>query len=299
VRSLITGGRGFVGNWLAAHLRSLGDEVTVIDLEVDVTDPAAVLPALTEAAPDAIYHLAAMTHVGQSWDEPLQVLQVNVLGTAVVLAAARQCGSDPTVLVTSSAEVYGAVTDPSKLPLREDSPTAPLTPYAASKLAAEALVDQAVRGHGQRAITVRPFNHIGPGQSPNFAVPALAKRIVEAERAGRGSIVVGNLSARRDFTDVRDVVRAYRMLVESGEPGTVYNVCSGHDVAIQEIADELLRLAGASMTLEVDPSLVRPVEVPELRGDPTRLQAATSWKPEFTLGQTLADVLEYWRRAEG
>ena len=180
MRSLITGGRGFVGNWLAAHLRSLGDEVTVIDLEVDVTDPAAVLPALTEAAPDAIYHLAAMTHVGQSWDEPLQVLQVNVLGTAVVLAAARQCGSDPTVLVTSSAEVYGAVTDPSKLPLREDSPTAPLTPYAASKLAAEALVDQAVRGHGQRAITVRPFNHIGPGQSPNFAVPALAKRIVEA-----------------------------------------------------------------------------------------------------------------------
>jgi GDP-4-dehydro-6-deoxy-D-mannose reductase len=296
VRSLITGGRGFVGQWLASHLLELGDDVTVIDLEVDVTDPAAVLPALRQAAPDAIYHLAAMTHVGKSWDEPLRVLQVNVLGTAVVLAAARECGTDPTVLVTSSAEVYGAVTDPSRLPLGEDAPTAPLTPYAASKLAAEALVDQAVRGHGQRAITVRPFNHIGPGQTPNFAVPALARRIVEAERKGTGSIVVGNLSARRDFTDVRDVVRAYRMLVETGEPGTVYNVCSGHDVAIQEIADELLRLAGASLTLEVDPALVRPVEVPVLRGDPTRLQSATSWKPEIALGQTLADVLEYWRQ---
>jgi len=295
VRSLITGGRGFVGQWLAAHLRELGDEVVVIDMEVDVTDPVALLAALTDAAPDAIYHLAAMTHVGKSWDEPLRVLQVNVIGTAVLLAAARECGSDPRVLVTSSAEVYGAVTDPSRLPLREDSPTAPLTPYAASKLAAEALVDQAVRGHGQHAITVRPFNHIGPGQTPNFAVPALAKRIVTAERAGTGSIVVGNLSARRDFTDVRDVVRAYRLLIEFGSPGVVYNVCSGHDVAIQEIADTLLSLAGASLALEVDPALVRPVEVPELRGDPARLQGITSWKPEISLDQTLADVLDYWR----
>ncbi|MGO9027515.1 MAG: GDP-mannose 4,6-dehydratase [Acidimicrobiales bacterium] len=299
MRSLITGGRGFVGQWLAAHLRELGDDVFVVDVEVDVTDPVAVLAALTEAAPDAVYHLAALTHVGKSWDEPLKVLQVNVIGTAVLLAAARECGSDPRVLVTSSAEVYGAVTDPSKLPLGEDSPTAPLTPYAASKLAAEALVDQAFRGHGQPVITVRPFNHIGPGQTPNFAVPALAKRIVEAERDNAPSIVVGNLSAKRDFTDVRDVVRAYRMLVDNGEPGTIYNVCSGHDVAIQEIADELLALAGASLSLEVDPALVRPVEVPELRGDPSRLQAATSWKPELPLGQTLADILEYWRRQVG
>jgi len=142
VRSLITGGRGFVGHWLAAHLRELGDDVVVIDREVDITDPPAVLTALPAAAPDAIYHLAALTHVGKSWDEPLQVLQVNVIGTAILLAAARECRSNPRVLVTSSAEVYGAATDPSRLPLREDSPTAPLTPYAASKLAAEALVEQ-------------------------------------------------------------------------------------------------------------------------------------------------------------
>lgn len=295
MRSLITGGRGFVGQWLADYLRDLGDQVFVIDQEVDVTNPTALLAAVSEAAPDAIYHLAALTHVGQSWAEPLRVLEVNVIGTGALLAAARECGTDPRILVTSSAEVYGAVTDPSLLPLRETSPTAPLTPYAASKLAAEALVSQAYLGHGQRVITVRPFNHIGPGQSPNFAVPALAKRIVEAERTNAPTIPVGNLSARRDFTDVRDVVRAYRLLIESGEDGAVYNVCSGHDVSIEEIADGLLTLAGTRLEFEIDPALVRPVEVPVLRGDRSRLSAATGWKPEIELHQTLGDVLAYWR----
>ncbi len=299
MRSLITGGRGFVGTWLAEHLRELGDEVVAIDAEVDVTDPAALLSAVSRARPDAIYHLAALTHVGDSWDEPLRVLEVNVIGTAALLAAARKCGTDPRILVTSSAEVYGAVTDPARLPLSEESPTAPLTPYAASKLAAEALVAQAFLGHGQHVITVRPFNHIGPGQTPQFAVPALAKRIVEADRRGARAIPVGNLSARRDFTDVRDVVRAYRLLIESGEPGTVYNVCSGRDVSIREIADRLLDLAGSSLEFETDPSLVRPVEVPVLRGDSGRLAAATGWKPEIPLEQTLADVLAYWRQQAG
>lgn len=295
MRSLITGGRGFVGTWLADHLRDSGDDVVQIDQEVEITDPAALLEAVTAAAPDAIYHLAAMTHVGQSWDEPLRVLEVNVLGTGALLAAARECGTDPTVLVTSSAEVYGSVTDPQQLPLTEGSPTSPLTPYAASKLAAEALCLQAWLGHGQRVITVRPFNHIGPGQSPNFAVSALAKRIVDAERSGATEIPVGNLSARRDFTDVRDVVRAYRMLIESGAAGSVYNICSGRDVAIQEIADRLLAQAGSSVRLVPDPSLMRPVEVPVLRGDPTRLTDATGWLPQWTLDQTLADVLAHWR----
>ena len=296
MRSLITGGRGFVGSWLADHLRELGDEVVAIDREVEITDPTALLGAMSAAAPDAVYHLAALTHVGQSWEEPLQVLEVNIMGTAAVLAAARQCGTDPRVLVTSSAEVYGAVTDPGLLPLSETSPTAPLTPYAASKLAAEAVVDQAYLGHGQHVITVRPFNHIGPGQTPNFAVPALAKRIVEADRRGSPTIPVGNLSARRDFTDVRDVVRAYRLLIEAGRPGEVYNVCSGRDVSIREIADGLLKLAGTTLEFETDPTLVRPVEVPVLRGDPTRLVDATGWKPEVPLDQTLADVLAYWRQ---
>ncbi|MGA8725734.1 MAG: GDP-mannose 4,6-dehydratase [Acidimicrobiales bacterium] len=299
MRSLITGGRGFVGTWLAEHLSELGDEVVRIDQEVEITDPDALLAAVRAAAPDAIYHLAALTHVGQSWDEPLRVLEVNVIGTAALLAAARECGTDPRVLVTSSAEVYGPVTDPDRLPLREGSPTAPLTPYAASKLATEAVVTQAVLGHGQQVITVRPFNHVGPGQAPSFAVSALAKRIVDAERSGARSIPVGNLSARRDFTDVRDVVRAYRLLVESAPAGEVYNVCSGRDVSIDEIAHSLIALAGSPLELETDPSLVRAVEVPVLRGDPAKLHDATGWKPEIPLEQTLADVMSFWRdRAE-
>jgi GDP-4-dehydro-6-deoxy-D-mannose reductase len=159
----------------------------------------------------------------------------------------------------------------------------------------EALCAQAWLGHGQHVVTVRPFNHIGPGQSPNFAVSALSKRIVDAERAGAAEIPVGNLSARRDFTDVRDVVRSYRMLIESGAPGEIYNVCSGRDVSIQEIADRLLTQAGSSVRLVPDASLIRPVEVPVLRGDPARLTETTGWVPELTLDQTLADVLAHWR----
>jgi GDP-4-dehydro-6-deoxy-D-mannose reductase len=293
MRALITGGKGFVGQWLAAHLKECGDDVAVIDIETDVADGAALRRVMTEVAPDAVYHLAAMTHVGESWENPSQVLRVNVLGTAEILAAARSLESSVRVLVVSSAEVYGVVT-PEQLPLREDTPTNPASPYAASKLAAEAVALQAWRGFGQPVVVVRPFNHIGPGQSPNFFVPALAKRIVEARRSGARSLPVGNLTTRRDFTDVRDVVVAYRLLIERGDSGTVYNVCSGRDVAMSEVARELLELSGAELTLETDPSLLRPVDVPVLRGSAELLTAATGWEPRIPLATTLADVLTSW-----
>ena len=293
MRALITGGKGFVGQWLAAHLKDSGDEVFVIDVETDVSDGAALRRVMGDVAPEAIYHLAAMTHVGESWEHPSKVLQVNVLGTAELLAAAREVDPSPTVLVVSSAEVYGVV-DPANLPLNESTPTAPATPYAASKLAAEAVALQAWRGYGQPVIVVRPFNHIGPGQSPNFAVPALAKRIVEAKRSGATSLPVGTLTTRRDFTDVRDVVVAYRLLITRGITGTVYNVASGRDVAISEVADHLLSLAGAELELVTDPSLVRPVDVPVLQGDAELLRAATGWSPQIPLATTLADVLASW-----
>jgi len=293
MRALITGGKGFVGQWLAAHLRGAGDDVTVIDLETDISDGPALRKAVTKAEPEAIYHLAAMTHVGESWENPSQVLKVNVLGTAELLAAARALPRPPIVLVVSSAEVYGVVS-PAQLPLGEDAPTAPATPYAASKLAAEAIALQAWRGYGQQVIVVRPFNHIGPGQSPSFAVPALAKRIVEARKTGAGSLRVGTLSTRRDFTDVRDVVVAYRLLILHGISGTIYNVCSGRDVAISDVADQLLELAHAGLELVIDPELVRPVDVPVLRGDAGRLHAATGWSPSIPLATTLADVLASW-----
>jgi GDP-4-dehydro-6-deoxy-D-mannose reductase len=293
VRALITGGKGFVGQWLAAHLKDRGDEVAVIDLETDVADGTAVRRVMHDVTPDAVYHLAAMTHVGESWDQPSQVLRVNVLGTAEILAAARAEAPRARVLVVSSAEVYGVVT-PEQLPLGEATPTAPASPYAASKLAAEVVALQAWRGYGQPVVVVRPFNHIGPGQSPNFFVPAMAKRIVEAGRSGAASLRVGTLTTRRDFTDVRDVVVAYRLLVERGAPGEVYNVCSGVDVAMSDVAQQLLALAGADLTLETDPELVRPVDVPVLRGDAALLRAATGWEPQVPLATTLADVLASW-----
>ncbi len=293
MRALITGGKGFVGQWLAAHLKDRGDEVAVIDIETDVADGAAVRRVMADLAPDAIYHLAAMTHVGESWENPSQVLRVNVLGTAEILAAARALPVSPRVLVVSSAEVYGVV-DPDQLPLDEGTPTAPASPYAASKLAAEAVALQAWRGYGQPVIVVRPFNHIGPGQSPNFFVSALAKRIVDARRSGADSLRVGTLTTRRDFTDVRDVVGAYRLLIEKGSAGGIYNVCSGIDIAMSEVAALLLELAAADLRLETDPALVRPVDVPVLRGDAGRLRDATGWQPVIPLATTLADVLASW-----
>ena len=183
---------------------------------------------------------------------------------------------------------------PEQLPLGEDTPTVPASPYAASKLAAEAVALQAWRGYGQHVVVVRPFNHIGPGQSPNFFVPALARRIVEARRSGSTSLRVGTLTTRRDFTDVRDVVAAYRLLIERGDPGEVYNVCSGRDVAMAEVAAQLLALAGTDLALETDPELVRPVDVPVLRGDASKLHAVTGWEATTPLATTLADVLASW-----
>jgi GDP-4-dehydro-6-deoxy-D-mannose reductase len=293
MRALITGGKGFVGHWLTSHLEAHGDQVAVIDIETDVADGAAMERVMADVRPEAVYHLAAMTHVGESWEDPSRVLKVNVLGTAEVLAAARVHAGDAGVLVVSSAEVYGTVT-PERLPLTEDSPAVPASPYAASKLAAEVVALQAWRGYGQPVIVVRPFNHIGPGQSPNFFVPALAQRIVEARRAGATMLRVGTLTTRRDFTDVRDVVAAYRLLVTGGAPGSIYNVCSGRDVAMEEVARQLLALAGAELELVSDPTLVRPVDVPVLRGDAGRLRAATGWEPRIALETTLADVLASW-----
>jgi GDP-4-dehydro-6-deoxy-D-mannose reductase len=293
MRAMITGGRGFVGGWLAEHLRDEGDEVTLVDRETDVADPATFDGVLAKAAPDVVYHLAALTHVGASWESPQEVLRVNVLGTASVLEAARAHGCAGT-LVVSSSEVYGHV-QAGQLPVDETAPVAPVTPYAASKAAAEQVALQTVRGHGQRVVVARPFNHVGPRQPPSFAVSALARRIVEACRQGKAEVPVGTITTRRDFTDVRDVVRAYRLLMLHGLAGEVYNVGSGQDVAIRDIAERLLALSGAQLGLRADPELVRPVDVPVIKGSPTKLQELTGWKPAIALDDTLADVLRYWQ----
>lgn len=295
MRALVTGGHGFVGRHLVAHLRDEGDEIIVGSF--DVTDGDAVRRDVAAEAPDVIYHLAGLPHVGESWDQPGETFRVNTQGTVEVLAAAAACERPPRVLVVSSAEVYGAVT-PDDVPLNEDAPVRPVSPYAASKAAAEVAALQAHRGWAVPALCVRAFNHAGPGQSPTFLIPALARRIAEAERTGETVLPVGNLSPRRDFTDVRDVVRAYRLVIEKGEPGTTYNVCTGRAVAVAEVAEKMRSLSTADLRFEPDESLMRPVDVPVLVGDNRRLVDATGWEPAHTLDETLADVLHDARSGE-
>jgi len=239
VRVFVTGGQGFVGTWLQAHLREAGDDVDVADPGLDIADAEGLRRALVDAAPDAGVPPGRLhTHVGQSWDDPREVFRVNAEGTLNLLEAARGCPSPPQVLVTSSAEVYGAV-KPEHLPLTERSPASARLALRGEQGRLRVPRVQAHLGHGLPVIRARAFNHVGPGQAAAFAVSALAKRIVEAERVGGKRLPVGNLRPRRDFTDVRDVVRAYRLLVLRGEAGGVYNVCSGADVAIEEIAHRL------------------------------------------------------------
>jgi GDP-4-dehydro-6-deoxy-D-mannose reductase len=294
VRALVTGGHGFVGGWLRAHLEEQGDEIVGPEFEVDVRDAAALRSALDEARPDAVYHLAALSHVGESWDAPEQTFVVNALGTLHLLEAARALAVPPRLLLVCSAEVYGSVR-PEQLPITEDTPLRPMTPYAASKVAAEFLGLQSYLAHQLPVVRVRAFNHVGPGQAPTFVVSSLARQVALAEREGGTRLCVGNLTPRRDFTDVRDVVRAYRLLVERGQPGEVYNVCSGRDVAVEELARLMLDRAGLDLEVAVDPELVRPVEVPVVRGDPSKVQAATGWRPLIPLDKTLDDALTYWR----
>ena len=291
MRALVTGGSGFVGTWLRAHLEDEGDEVVAPGSELDVTDPATVADAFAEARPEGVYHLAGQAHVGRSWEEPVEYFRVNAGGTLHVLDAARRCRPVPRVLVVSSAEVYGNV-KPDALPLDEEAPLRPVSPYAASKAAAEMLAVQAHLGWQVPVVRARPFNHVGPGQAPNFVVPALAMRILEARGAAEGVLRTGNLVARRDFTDVRDVVRAYRLLVEQGEAGVAYNVCSGHDVSVHDVVRKLLALSGDQLEIRPDPELLRPVDVPVLRGDPSRLSAATGWQPAVPLEDSLRAVLD-------
>jgi len=296
VRALVTGVSGFVGRHLVEHLRAEGDDVEGgdrADGTLDIGDRTSIDSLLHRSKPEVVYHLAGWSDVGGSWNAPEEVFRANAEGTLRLLLACRDAGVER-VLAVSSADVYGIVPE-DELPVDEDAPLRPVTPYAVSKVAADYLALQAWLGWKLPVIRIRAFNHLGPGQSNKFVAPALAERVARNELDGGDEVPVGNLSARRDFTDVRDVVRAYRLLAERGHDGAAYNVCSGRDVAVQSLAESLLSMAKAPMTLHHDPSLERPVDVPVLRGDNRRLRDATGWQPEIPLDQTLADLLDEMR----
>ena len=308
---LVTGASGLAGGWLCRACVEDGDDVvgisrsgTIADgicdaVALDLDDADAIAALVARRAPEVVYHLAALSSVGRSWAQPGVTLAGNVGGALNLLEAVRASAPEAHVVWVSSCEVYGA---PSLLPTPELAPYAPANPYAVSKAAGEMLADVYARAHGLRLTCVRPYSHAGPRQEPMFLLSNLSRQAAVARRgnASRLQIVTGNPETRRDFTDVRDVVRAYRLLAalapEAGEMA-VYNVCSGRSVST---ADQVATLARLLDPIEVehvvDPARVRASEVMELCGDPAKLTAATGWRPTIGLEQTLADTVGWWER---
>jgi GDP-4-dehydro-6-deoxy-D-mannose reductase len=245
------------------------------------------------AGPEVVYHLAAQAHVGESWRDPGRTLRDNVAMTLNLLEAVRHEAPGATVVAVASGEVYGP---PARLPVDESAPLRPQNPYAVSKASADLLAGFFGDAHGLRVIRARAFNHSGPGQEPVYAIASFAKQVAAAVDEGQDPvrIVTGNPDTRRDYTDVRDVVRAYRLLAERADPG-VYNVCSGRTASSRELVALLARAAGVGLEHEVDPALLRPHEVMELRGSYDALRAATGWEPEIPLATTLSETLAWWR----
>jgi GDP-4-dehydro-6-deoxy-D-mannose reductase len=303
---LITGASGFAGRHLAAACAAAGDEAIGISRSgarpvagvegraCDLLDPAAARAAIAAVRPAVVYHLAARAHVGHSWRDPGGTLHDNLVMTLNVLEAMRAEAPGATVLAVASSEVYGP---PERLPVDETAALRPQNPYAVSKASCDLLAAFYADAHGLRVIRARAFNHAGPGQEPTYAIASFARQVAGALEAGDDPvrIVTGNPETRRDYTDVRDVVRAYRLLAERAEPG-VYNVCSGRSASATELVAALAAAAGVDIEHEVDPALMRRHEVVELRGSFEALRAATGWEPQIPLEATLADTLAWWRQ---
>jgi GDP-4-dehydro-6-deoxy-D-mannose reductase len=312
---LITGASGFVGSHLADYLalnsnndlfgtsfskntsNNLDKSLNKIKLlEVDLSKEEEVFKLIEDVKPDIIYHLAAFTSAVDSFSSPGETVLNNIACQINIFEAMRKSQLlESKTLVVSSAEIYGSVS-PTDLPIDENTSFNPTNPYAVSKLTQDFLGRQYFLAYALKAVRVRPFNHIGPRQSTNFVVSAFAKKIAEIEKGKKEPVLsVGNLEAKRDFTDVRDVVRAYELLMEKGELGEVYNIGSGTSYKIAEILEQLLALTTVKIKVEVDQSLFRPIDDPDLVCDSTKLKKLTGWTPKIPLAKTLEDTLDYWR----
>jgi len=309
---MITGINGFVGSHLAEYLLNLGGwevwgivlaedtllpllQESVKPLRADLRQPSQVAEALNQAQPDVIFHLAGQAFVPESFRDPIGTFTTNVLPQINIFQTIIELQLKTRVLVIGSGEVYGAI-EPTDLPLNENTPLRPASPYAVSKVTQDMLTMQYHLSHQLDLIGMRPFNHIGPRQNDRFVVPAFAKQIAQIEAGLQPPIIqVGNLTARRDFTDVRDVVQAYTRAVEFGQAGQLYNLGSGRAVAVQTILDLLLADSPAQITVQIDPERMRPVQIPEIVCDASRFRACTGWEPQIPLEKTLHDALAEWR----
>lgn len=311
---LITGISGFAGSFLAEHLlkssevevhgtyispnlstlAAIQDKVHLS--KVDLSIYTGVEKLLAEVKPDVIYHLAALTSPAQSFIDSTQTVLTNIgMEMNILNALLSQKMINTRVVLISSSEVYGLVT-PEDLPIDEDTPMRPASPYAVSKIAQDYLGLQYFLSHKLDIVRIRPFNHIGPRQAPLFVVSSFAKQIAEIEKSTTESVIhVGNLGAKRDFTDVRDMVEAYALIAQKGQSGEVYNVGSGVSYKIEGVLQKLLALSSKKIQIAVDPARLMPIDIPELRCDATKVEKTTGWKAQIPLDKTLKDTLEYWR----
>jgi GDP-4-dehydro-6-deoxy-D-mannose reductase len=312
MRVLITGAAGFAGRHLAELCIAAGHEVTGAGRRpaeradppaglsryaaADLGDPEQARALVAAARPAWIFHLAAEASVARSWEHPEETLAANLRSTENLLAAVRAEATEAAVVLASSGELYGPV-PPERLPVTESEPLRPQNPYALSKACADLAAGFHADAHGLRVIRARAFNHAGPGQTPTYVVSSFARQIAMAEAAGgngRVEIVTGNLEARRDITDVRDVVAAYALLAERAEPG-VYNVGSGRSVPMADILAALAGLTPLAVEQRTDPDLLRPNDLMDMRASTSKLAAATGWEPRIPLERTLRDTLDWWR----
>lgn len=262
----------------------------------DLADPSSMRRLIAGLRPDRIFHLAAQSFVPASWDAPAETMHLNVVGQINLFEAIRDAGLDPLVHVAGSSEEYGLVL-PDEVPMKESNPFRPLSPYAVSKVAQELLAWQYYRSYGLRAVVTRGFNHTGPRRGENFVTSTFALQIAQIEKGLRPPVIdVGDLESKRDWTDVRDTVRGYWLALEKGVPGEVYNVGSGICRSCREMLDVLLTHTDRQIEVRVDPSRLRPSDVPLLWADPSKFQRQTGWRPEIPFETTMRDLLDYWRR---
>lgn len=310
---LITGASGLAGRILAEVLSAQGPVIVGGDLnvdalptddplrgqvrmlELDVRQAERLADVLAETRPDTIYHMAAVVPIRIGLETPAAPLEANVIGTANLLEAVRKVGLNPRIVMAGSSEEYGRIYR-DEVPVSEDQPLRPSNPYGVSKVAQTLLGIQYAHTYGMDLVVGRGFNLTGPGQSPDYACPAFARQIAEIESGLAEPVVrVGDLSARRDYNDVRDIARGYALLAEKGVAGEIYNVCTGTAHSMREIVDRLIALSGMAIRVEVDPARVRPAENPLIIGDNSKIVAATGYRPDYSLDQTLTDVLNTWR----
>lgn len=296
MKALVTGADGFVGRWLVRHLQERGDEVVSLAgtrtdrsrASVDVRDRSSVGAVIDEARPEAVYHLAAIAFGPEASQDIEQAVAVTVIGTANVLEASRRLPSPPIVLIPSSGEVYAPAPD---RPLTESDVVLPANPYGATKIGQEAVALAYDRSGAVPAVIARAFNQIGPGQRPAFVLPALASQLARISTGQVPPVLkVGNLASVRDFTDVRDVVRAYRFLVTGRHTGQPVNVASGAGISVSDLLDRLIEISGTRVKVEVEPSRLRPADVSRIVGSPSLLRRLTGWRPEIDLDTSLRDV---------